>query len=181
MDGLADFIQKRIKQIVEKTTEKARENMPRRVETEAGALPAKSAAAAPGKKDLNEIPLARRNRHLAGKEHPKTGVPFNEKGYPIFDSAYDVDLPDNLRRSDVTDTAQFKYATQQLKQEIADNPAMADQFTQEQLDQINSDSPKIDGYTWHHNENGVTLQMVDQTTHALTGHDGGRAHTGGGP
>ncbi len=46
MDGLADFIQKRIKQIVEKTTEKARESVPKRVEAEVGSASVGSDAAA---------------------------------------------------------------------------------------------------------------------------------------
>jgi hypothetical protein len=189
--GLADFVEAKFEVILKNITEdagKQAEQLKRSgggggAETDGsvGVGDKSGARGGTNKKTLDQIPHARRNGRLAGGEHPKTGVPFNEKGYPVFDSAYDVDLPEDLQGPDVSDNTQFKYATGQLKQEIADNPAMADQFTPEQLEQINNDSPKIDGYTWHHNENGVTLQMVDQDTHALTGHDGGRALTGGRP
>ena len=37
-----------------------------------------------------------------------------------------------------------------------------------------------EGYTWHHNEQPGVLQLVDEETHAETGHTGGREILGGG-
>lgn len=120
-----------------------------------------------------------RNGHLAGKAHPVTGVLFDGDGFPIFDSLHQVELPGNLRGSSVTDPAQFQYATQNLNQLLGDNPALRVNFTEEQLQAISQGAPKIPGLTWHHYQDGATLQLVDTTTHRLTGHTGGRALTGG--
>ncbi len=106
-----------------------------------------------------------RNKRLAGSTHPKTGVPFNNVGFPVFESAQDVKLPENLQGPTVSDTSQFKYATGQLAKELQANPALRKNFTQEQLDAIAKGEAKIPGYTWHHNEDGITLQLVASETH----------------
>jgi DNase/tRNase domain of colicin-like bacteriocin len=65
--------------------------------------------------------------------------------------------------------------------ELEKNPALKKNFTKEQLDAIARGDERIPGYTWHHNEDGVTLQLVDSETHRFTGHSGGRQLTGGRP
>jgi hypothetical protein len=60
------------------------------------------------------IAKAIRNLVLAGETHPVTHVPFDQQGFPIFESAADIDLPARLIGSEVSDTAQFRYATEQL-------------------------------------------------------------------
>lgn len=122
-----------------------------------------------------------RNQHLAGQRHPRTNVPFDNQGFPIFDSAHDVTLPSSLRGPSVSDTAQFRNATQQLHEAIQQNPALRQNFTQAQLDAIAEGAERIPGYTWHHHQDGVRLQLVDAETHRLTGHSGGRQMTGGRP
>jgi hypothetical protein len=122
-----------------------------------------------------------RNRHLAGKKHPKTDVPFDDDGFPTFESSHDVEIPKELNSPDVTDTAQFKHATNDLKQTLDENPVLKSNFTDEQLKAIEKGNAKIPDYTWHHHQGGKTLQLVDQTLHSKTGHTGGRAVTGGRP
>jgi hypothetical protein len=124
-------------------------------------------------------PRARRNGHLAGLQHPKTGVPFDESGFPVFDSMHDVKLPPEKIGPNVSDEAQFKYATEHLKAHLDANPEERQNFTQKQLDEIDNGEPRIDDYTWHHSEDGQTLELVDRDIHAKTGHDGGRKATGG--
>ena len=88
--------------------------------------------------DLDEIkphpdaiidpPKAKRNASLAGQNHPVTEVPYNRKSYPVFSSKEDVILPKNLRGHAVSDTAQFRYATRQLKNAIEKDTKLAEIF-----------------------------------------------------
>ncbi|MBV4450362.1 HNH endonuclease [Clostridium tyrobutyricum] len=130
-----------------------------------------------------------RNQDLEGKKHPETGVPFvvkvveNSEGelvevvVPEFDSVFDAQLPEALFES--TDNEQFSECNRQLKEAIQNDPELAAQFTDEQLEQImNGDTP--DGYTWHHDAEKGKMQLVDAKTHAQTGHTGGKAIWGGG-
>ena len=130
-----------------------------------------------------------RNESLEGDKHPITGVPFERKTvedadgnevtgvFPVFDSAYDAQLPENLYKA--SDKEQFKECNKQLKDTVEKDPELAKKFTPEQLEQIkNGDTP--DGYTWHHNEEKGKMQLVDSDTHAKTGHTGGKTIWGGG-
>jgi hypothetical protein len=126
-------------------------------------------------------PSSHKNEHLAGQKHPVTGVEFNEKGHPIFDSIFDITLPENLRGEEVSDTRQFTEATRQLGEVLEISPALGTLFNPDQLDAIHKGWPRIPGLTWHHHEDGVTLQLVDRDVHAKTGHSGGRETSGGRP
>lgn len=129
------------------------------------------------------------NDHLEGTVHPETGVPFEVKVielpdgtiiegvFPQFDSVFDVQLPENMYLD--TDYQQFSYANEQLKEAIQQNPELAKQFNDLQLEQIKAGETP-DGFTWHHSEEVGKLQLVDERIHALTGHAGGRTIWGGG-
>ncbi|MEK4382450.1 HNH endonuclease [Aeribacillus sp. FSL K6-2848] len=129
------------------------------------------------------------NDHLEGTVHPETGVPFEVKVielpdgtiiegvFPQFDSVFDVQLPENMYLD--TDYQQFSYANEQLKEAIQQNPELAKQFNDLQLEQIKAGETP-DGFTWHHSEEVGKLQLVDERIHALTGHTGGRTIWGGG-
>lgn len=129
-----------------------------------------------------------RNENLEGQEHPETGVPFERKQVevdgkqyevvvPEFESSYDAQLPENMYEA--TDREQFKECNSQLKNEVATNNDLREQFDDEQLEQIeNGDTP--DGYTWHHDAEAGKMQLVDTETHQKTGHTGGRSIWGGG-
>lgn len=130
-----------------------------------------------------------RNESLDGDRHPITGVPFERKTvedadgnevtgvFPVFDSEFDAQLPDELLQS--SDREQFDECNKQLKEAVENDPELAAKFTPEQLEQImNGETP--DGYTWHHNEEKGKMQLVDADTHAQTGHTGGKTIWGGG-
>lgn len=130
-----------------------------------------------------------RNESLDGDRHPITGVPFERKTveyadgnevtgvFPVFDSEFDAQLPDELLQS--SDREQFDECNKQLKEAVENDSELAAKFTPEQLEQImNGDTP--DGYTWHHNEEKGKMQLVDADTHAQTGHTGGKTIWGGG-
>lgn len=143
--------------------------------------------------DMTENPdtayIICRNESLEGARHPITGIEFirneveapdgtkYEGVFPVFEPAFEAQLdePQYLQ----SDAQQFKEANSQLKAEIENNSDLSKNFTTEQLEQIEfNDTP--DGYVWHHSEEAGTLQLVDTTVHAQTGHTGGRSIWGGG-
>ncbi len=141
------------------------------------------------KESCNEEKIHTRNESLEGDRHPTTGVPFELKTvqdvdgndvtgvFPVFDSEFDVQLPENLYQA--TDKEQFAECNKQLKAAIEKDSELAKKFNPEQLEQIkNGDTP--DGYTWHHNEEAGKMQLVDSDIHAKTGHTGGKTIWGGG-
>jgi hypothetical protein len=147
-----------------------------------------AAKASPGAVDIQKAiggvpnsPTIIKNGHLAGKTHPVSGVPFDNNGYPIFDSMGEATLPGHLVGPQISDARQFQEATRQLWNEITDNPSLARRFTAEQLGQIERGEAYIDGFTWHHHQDGTTMQLVDRFIHSKTGHSGGRQATGGRP
>jgi len=97
--------------------------------------------------------------------------------FPEFDSTFDATLDENQRKD--TDRSQEKECNKQLKEAIEDDSSLAEQFTDEQLEQIkNGDTP--DGYTWHHNEEPGKMQLVKTDEHQGARHTGGRNMWGGG-
>jgi intein/homing endonuclease len=92
---------------------------------------------------------AKRNAHLAGKTHPKTGIPFDKDGYPDFSSVSKKDVKIKLtgdRKKDAN---------------LANEKAGY------------TETPK--GNVWHHHQDGTTMQLVPKDIHGKTGHDGGFA------
>ena len=133
-----------------------------------------------------------RNEELAGKENPITGVKYEKRiveidGYkvevvmPVFDSKFEVQLPDELCLS--KDKEQFKECNKQLYEAIQKDPELAKKFTPEQIEQIkdgmkNGGAP--DGCTWHHDAEKGKMQLVDSDMHGDSRHTGGRTLWGGG-
>lgn len=126
---------------------------------------------------------------LEGQKHPETGVPYERKVvdvegqkvegvFPQFKSEYETQLPEDMYKAD--DPTQMKYCTKQLREEIKNNPELAEKFDERQLQQIEKGVQKIDGYTWHHTEEPGKMQLVDEDEHADTSHTGGRSIWGGG-
>ncbi len=92
-----------------------------------------------------------RNAKLAGKKHGKSGVPFDDDGFPDF-SEWAID--------DIVITP-------------TGNPAS-------DIAAANRISPAPPGYTWHHHQDYGRMQLVPSGLHQLTGHTGGAAIWGGG-
>ena len=131
------------------------------------------------------------NDDLTGTEHAETGVPFENKtieipnsepiegAFPVFDSHFEITLEEDMYLE--SDAAQFNVANDTLYQAIQSDPNLTQDLGLSQADVqalANGDTPE--GYTWHHNEEPGVLQLVDQETHAQTGHTGGREIWGGG-
>ena len=79
-----------------------------------------------------------------------------------------------------SDTEQFKYCTEKLKQRIERDPEFAKKFTPRQLEQIKAGEPRISGLTWHHNEVPGKMQLVSSVDHEKCSHTGGCSIWGGG-
>lgn len=88
-----------------------------------------------------------RNGHLAGNFHPKTGVPFDGEGYPDFSRI-------TIKTAKITPTGN------RIGDYRAANAAVGLRSTPE-------------GYTWHHHQDGETMQLVPRDIHEQTGHTGG--------
>lgn len=87
-----------------------------------------------------------RNKHLAGKLHPVTGIPFDAGGFPDFSSVakhtVDIQFTGNSGRD---------FALANKAAGLASTPK---------------------DYTWHHHQNGTTMQLVPRDIHRKTGHTG---------
>jgi len=130
-----------------------------------------------------------RNDELLDSSHPVTGVEFHEQSimlpsgehitgvFPSFDSVSDVQLNEGMYLE--SDYVQFSYANAELAHQIDAQTGLEDQFTSTQIEQIYLNQTP-DGYTWHHSETPGSLQLIEEETHSLTGHTGGRELWGGG-
>ncbi|WP_437879068.1 HNH endonuclease [Sorangium sp. So ce513] len=95
-----------------------------------------------------EVP---RNAQLAGKTHPRTGVPFDSAGYPDFRAAGVV------------------------RTEVKITPTGSRPGDSRAANQAAGFSRTPEGYTWHHHQDGSTMQLVPSNIHRMTGHTGGFA------
>lgn len=105
------------------------------------------------RESVNASSQGLRNGHLAGKVHPKTGVPFDEAGFPNFSK--------NLYKDGANDVM-IKPTGNRGKDFIAANKAAGYKSTPE-------------GYTWHHHQTTGRMQLVNYEVHRKTGHTGGFA------
>ncbi|AHA30800.1 HNH endonuclease [Exiguobacterium sp. MH3] len=138
---------------------------------------------------LPEHYIETRNDGLLDSTHPVTGVEFQQNSFelpngeqitgvfPEFDHAYQVQLDEGMYLS--SDQVQFSYANSSLADQLDLHTGLENQFNASQIEQIYLNQTP-DGYTWHHGEVPGSLQLVDEETHTLTGHTGGREIWGGG-
>ena len=125
-------------------------------------------------------PRSGSNVRLAGRQHGKTGVVFDERGYPVFDdhAAFDTRLP--LEEfSEASYTGQMRLATQDLHRAIERGEIPASRFTPSQLDDIRRGAERISEYTWHHHQDVGRMQLVPRELHRRTGHVGGESMSQG--
>lgn len=120
-------------------------------------------------------PSNAKNVNLAGKRHPITGVPFDNKGFPIFDKyvAYDTRLDISSFRNK-SYIEQMSMATRDLANSIEKGYINKNNFTSEQLNAIYRGEKKIPGFTWHHHQDTGRMQLIDSDIHKKTGHIGWR-------
>ncbi|MFU2048671.1 HNH endonuclease, partial [Avibacterium gallinarum] len=121
-------------------------------------------------------PSNAKNVNLAGKRHPITGVPFDNKGFPIFDkyTTYDTRLDISSFRNKAY-IEQMSMATRDLANAIEKGYISKNNFTSEQLNAIYRGDKKIPGFTWHHHQDTGRMQLIPERIHQETGHIGGRS------
>jgi hypothetical protein len=108
--------------------------------------PTNAPASKPGTNPPLQPGTTLRNKELAGKKHPDTGIPFDKDGFPDFSGVAQrsVRVPHTGNRD--LDTA-------------AANRAAG----------LTGTPP---GMTWHHHQDGFTMQLVPFDVHRRTGHTG---------
>lgn len=120
-------------------------------------IPGASAAGMKAAKHLKKAKVLKkkspviRNKGLAGKSHPKTGVPFDKNGFPDFS---------NYLYKDGANDVMIKYGRNHDADIRAANKAADYKSTPE-------------GYTWHHHQDEGRMQLVERRVHSKTGHTGG--------
>ncbi len=117
-----------------------------------------------------------KNVKLANQSHPKTGVPFDSKGFPNFekDVKYDTRINTKEFRSKGS-TGQMRLATKDLAEAIQKGQVRKSSFNTEQLRAIEKGKAKIPGYTWHHHQDTGRMQLIGEDLHHDTGHIGWEA------
>jgi hypothetical protein len=104
-------------------------------------------------------------------------VAYDKEGFPMFDSKYDLSLPEKYYLE--PDSVQFEYLSKKLYDDIAKNPKLAEKFSADELALLKEGKvPKT--LTWHHHQDPGKMQVVDYFEHQAAGHTGGRAVWGGG-
>jgi HK97 family phage portal protein len=90
-----------------------------------------------------------RNKDLAGKKHPDTGVPFDSQGFADFSgvATRTVTIPGGHRGTN------WDFGAANHAANLPSTPP---------------------GMTWHHHQDGRTMQLVPRDVHSRTGHTGSR-------
>lgn len=127
--------------------------------------------------------------YKTGITHPVTNVSFVRKkmkiyhgktiveNFPVFDATFDTKLSKEFQF--VSDKRQFTECNRLLRAELEANPELCKKFTKKQLKQIKQGITP-EGFTWHHNEDTLRMQLVDSEIHRKTSHIGGKKIWGGG-
>lgn len=118
--------------------------------------------------------------HMAAKRHPITNVPYDNRGFPIFDryAEYDTRFPARVFDS-ASYSQQLKMASRDLYAAIQRGEVNSSRFTAAQLEQLRRGDSTIDGYTWHHHQDHGRMQLVIRRIHSKTGHIGGESMSKG--
>lgn len=121
-------------------------------------------------------PYRKMNLRLAGDRHPETGVVFDQRGFPIFDTfaRFDTRFTTGEFRN-ASYTQQMAMATRALRSQMENNPQLRAQFTPDQQSAIRQGKAKIPKLTWHHHQDSGRMQLIDSSIHSETGHIGGQS------
>lgn len=120
-------------------------------------------------------PTSMPNVQASAKGLSVEGVPFDPKGFPIFDKFVKVDLRfgSNPAFQTLKHPQQMAASTKELGRLIDAGKISTSNFTPAQLAQIRRGVPNIDGLTWHHHQDIGRMQLVPRETHRNVKHVGG--------
>ncbi|MGX3022263.1 HNH endonuclease, partial [Ursidibacter sp. B-7004-1] len=115
-----------------------------------------------------------------GERKELANIPYDKQGLPIFDNVSKfttkIEKPENYQNlsSQTRRNIEMRNATLALKDAIQRGSVNPNQFTKEQLDQINRGLYKIDGFTWHHNKQSgpSNMQLIPTPIHDAVKHVG---------
>jgi transglutaminase-like putative cysteine protease len=150
--------------------------------------------------DLNSIPSLRNSKYAGKTVDFENGivVEFDPIGFPIFKgtqvktelSILEDTIVVQKGLSIMSGSEHRISATRSLKemiQEEADSAGIllieylkVKGFDDIQINDIICEREKITGFTWHHHQESGRMQLVDETTHRLAGHNGGNSLWGNG-
>ncbi|WP_370464665.1 HNH endonuclease [Methylosinus sp. RM1] len=106
----------------------------------------------------------------------RRSIPFDARGFPIFDNVAVVDLtvPDRAAFFAVGPQEQMAMATKTLRGMINSDPVYKARlgFSLFQLRDIEIGVHKIKGYAWHHHQQPGRMQLVPENLHKVS-HVGG--------
>lgn len=129
----------------------------------------------PGKVKSSTVPDPKRpNVGRRGHPHRKTGIPYDSRGFPIFDDVamYDTRLARSLWHGQ-SRRAHMRAATRELRDAIRSGRIRASKFDAAQLKAIESGKAKIPGYAWHHHQHHGRMQLIPERYHQMSAHVGG--------
>ncbi len=114
-----------------------------------------------------------RNAKLAGSSHPVTGVPFDERGFPIFDKymKYETRITQTIEKRDFI--LHMREATRSLREALDRGSVSKTLFNEHQLAAIQKGRAQIPDFTWHHHQESGRMQLIPKDIHTSTGHVGG--------
>ena len=96
-------------------------------------------------------------------------IPYNKRGLPVFDdhAKYTATIDHSLNYQ-----GQMRKATRDLRDAINLGKVDPNQFTSQQLKQIQSGSSNIKNFTWHHNADSGNMQLIPKNVHDAVRHIG---------
>ncbi|MCB5190294.1 HNH endonuclease, partial [Methylobacillus arboreus] len=129
----------------------------------------------PGQVTSTTLPsVLDKNVLLAGTRHPVSGIVFDSRGFPVFDSVAIFDTRIASRYSVIENSsAHMRAATRDLREAISRGEVGSSQFTEQQLRAIQGGKPNIPNLTWHHHQDISRMQLIPTKIHQQTGHVGG--------
>jgi DNase/tRNase domain of colicin-like bacteriocin len=102
-------------------------------------------------------------------EAKTANIPYNNRGLPVFDDV--AKFTTRIDKSKSYD-GQFSQATRDLKAAINSGTFASSNFTAKQLADIQSAGKTISEYTWHHNADNGSMQLVPRKVHDAVKHIG---------
>ena len=134
------------------------------------------------------IHISTRNQSLEGDDSLE-GVTFLRKEieladglvlegvFPEFDSIYSVELGEKV--NDMSLHQQFSACRDDFQDHLFDNKEVLENFTfgdMERMDKAHGYAP--DGWTWHHDADLGTYELVRTDVHSSIGHTGSNSYSG---
>ena len=126
------------------------------------------------KQSMPNVKLAGKELELLLPNGRTVNIPFDQRGFPIFDhySVYETKLSSDVWA--VRDRSKhFKSATLDLKKSIENGSMPSTNFSETQLRAIMKGEQKIPDFTWHHDQNKIQLIPEFIHNHPSMRHVGG--------